>query len=120
MNKPVILIVNADRNEMEILTKELQEDGYNIVGAVTSDELDHALRKKKKYALSIVDVSGFNESIWQSCERMHELKIRFIVVTPQRSPTIQRDSMKHGACGLLVKPIMIKELVEYIHTALGD
>ena len=120
MNKPVILIINADRNEMEMLTKELQEDGFDIVGAVTSDELDNALHRKKNYALSIIDVSGLNETIWQSFERMQELKIPFIVITPQRSPTTQRDSMKHGACGLLVKPIAMKELVEYIHTALGD
>ena len=120
MNKPVILIVNADRNEMEMLAEELQEEGFDIVGVVTSDELDHALRGKKKYALSVVDISGFDESIWQHCERMHELKIPFIMIAPQRSPTMQRDSMKHGACGLLVKPIAIKEIVEYVHTALGD
>jgi hypothetical protein len=28
--------------------------------------------------------------------------------------------MKHGASGLLVKPLGIKELVEYIHTLLGE
>jgi hypothetical protein len=28
--------------------------------------------------------------------------------------------MKHGASGLLVKPVGIKDLVEYVHTLLGD
>jgi DNA-binding response OmpR family regulator len=46
MNKPVILLVNADRNEMEMLAKELQEEGFDIVRAVTSDELDHIIHNR--------------------------------------------------------------------------
>ena len=58
--------------------------------------------------------------IWDRCEELCKAKIPFIVISPQRSPLIQRDSMKHGASGLLVKPLSIKELLEYIHTLLGE
>jgi DNA-binding response OmpR family regulator len=70
--------------------------------------------------MAIIDVSGFDESIWEVCCRMHEARIPFIIIAPQRSPVIQRNSMNHGAAGLLVKPLSTRELIEHIHSALGD
>jgi DNA-binding response OmpR family regulator len=120
MEKPVILIINTNRSELDTLANELEQEGYETAGAASPDELDQVLRGKRKYALSIIDMSGFDDSIWERCERMHEAKISLIVIAPQRSPEIQRKSMKHGASGLLVKPLAMKELIEHIHTALGD
>ena len=120
MKTPVILIVNSNQSEMDTLAGELQQEGYDIASAVSIVELDKALRSRKKYALTILDTSGFDESIWERCERLHDAKIPFIVIAPQRSPVIQRNSMKHGASGLLVKPLATKELIEHIRSALGD
>jgi DNA-binding response OmpR family regulator len=120
MENPVILIVNANRSELETLSKELQQEGYDTIGAASPDELDQVVSGKKKRNLSIIDMSGLDDSIWERCDRMREAKLPFIIIAPQRSPTIQRDSMKHGASGLLVKPLAIKELIQHIHTALGD
>jgi DNA-binding NtrC family response regulator len=120
MKTPLIIIANTNRNELETLAQELQQEGYETLGAVNADELHKALHRKKKAALVVLDMSGFDESVWERCSYMHEAKIPFIVIEPQRSPVIQRNSMKHGASGLLVKPLSNKELIEHIHTVLGD
>jgi len=65
-------------------------------------------------------VRNQDQRIWERCDRLRKARIPFIVISPQRSPLIQKDSMKHGASGLLVKPLGIKELMEYIHTLLGE
>lgn len=120
MKNPVVLIVNANRSEMETFAKELKEEGYVTVGASSLEEMDSAIEGQENIKLALLDLAGFNDSIWERCDRMHEAKIPFIVIMTQRSPGIQRDSMKHGANGLLVKPLGIKELIEHIHAALGD
>ena len=120
MKKPVIQIVNTNRSELETLARELEQTGYETIGAASLNELDQEMKGKRKYALSLVDVSGFDESIWERCGRMHEARIPFIVIAPQRSPVIQRNSMQHDASGLLMKPLAVKELIEHIHTVLGD
>ena len=84
------------------------------------EELGQTIQEKRNIAMALIDLSGFDERIWERCELLHNSKIPFIVISPQRSPIIQRDSMKHGASGLLVKPLGIKELMEYIHTLLGE
>ena len=120
MTEPVILLVNANRSDRETLAKELEQEGYETIGATSLDELDQLIKEGGKYALSVIELSGFDNNIWERCDRMHEAKIPFIVVAPQRSPATQRDSLKHGASGLLVKPLTVKELVDHIHAAMGD
>ncbi len=118
--KPVILIIDNNRSDQELISQHLGQEGYDTLAATSLAELDKALSGKKKIALALIDLSGFDQFIWERCAELRKIKIPFIVISPQRSPTIQRDSMRCGASGLLVKPVGVKELIEYIHTLLGD
>ena len=120
MKNPVILVINANRSEMETLAKELEGEGYVTAGASSLEEMDSAIEGKEDIQLALLDLAGFDKSIWERCDRLHEAKIPFIAIAPQRSPGIQREGMKHGANALLVKPLGIKEMIEHIHAALGD
>ena len=118
--KTTILSVGSNRANLELLSQQLVKEGYETVGAASLEELDNSIQEKKDFAVALIDLSGFDQQIWERCEALRKAKIPFIVISPQRSPIIQRDSMKHGASGLLVKPLGIKELMEYIHTLLGE
>ena len=119
-DKPIILTVDSNRTNLELLSEQLDREGYEPLTAASLEELDEATKGKKNLALSLIDLSGFDQRIWVRCEELRKARVPFIVISPQRSPTVQRDSMKHGASGLLVKPVGIKALMEYIHTLLGD
>jgi DNA-binding response OmpR family regulator len=116
----IILVVDSNRGNLELLSQQLGQAGYQILIAASLKELDQAIQGKEKIALSLMDISGFDRRIWERCEELHKAKTPFIVVSARRSPTIQRYSIKHGASGLLVKPLDFKDLLEYIHTVLGD
>ena len=119
-DKPVILAVDSNRANLELLSHEVSREGYTTVSAASLEELDQAIRENESLALSLIDLSGFDERIWERCEELRKAKIPFIVISPQRSPTIQRDSLKYGASGLLLKPLAIQELLEHIRTMIGD
>jgi len=116
----IILVVDSNRGNLELLSQQLGREGYQTVTAASLEELDQAIQGKEKIALSLIDISGFDRHIWERCEELHKAKTPYIVISARRSPTIQRHSMQHGASGLLVKPLDIKDLLEYIHTMLGD
>ncbi|MFC2047864.1 PleD family two-component system response regulator [Chloroflexota bacterium] len=118
--KTTILSVDSNRANLELLSQQLAKEGYETLSAASLEELDNSIHEKKDIAVALIDPSGFDQSIWERCEELRKAKIPFIVISPQRSPLIQQDSMKHGASGLLVKPLGIKELLEYIHTLLGE
>lgn len=115
-----ILSVGSNRANLELMSQQLVKQGYETVSAASLEELDGTIQEKKDITLALIDLSGFDQRIWERCETLRKAKIPFIVISPQRSPLVQRDSMKHGASGLLVKPLGIKELMEYIHTLLGE
>ncbi|MFC1924018.1 PleD family two-component system response regulator [Chloroflexota bacterium] len=118
--RPIILVLDSNRANLELVSQQLVKEGYETVGAASLEELDNSIQEKKNIDLALIDLLGFDQHIWERCEALREAKIPFIVISPQRSPIIQRDSMKHGASGLLIKPIGIKELMEYVHTSLGE
>ncbi|MFC2016676.1 response regulator [Chloroflexota bacterium] len=118
--KTTILSIDSNRANLELLSQQLVKEGYETVSAASLEELDKSIQEKKDFAVALIDPSGFDQRIWERCEELRKAKIPFIVISPQRSPLIQQDSMKHGAAGLLVKPLGIKELLEYIHTLLGE
>lgn len=115
-----ILLVDTNRTNMELLAQQLGKEGYQTHTASSLEEMDHVLGGERKPALAIVDLSGFDQSIWDHCDRLSHAGVPFLVISPRRSLTIQRDSMKRGAAGLLIKPIGTRELIEYVHTLLGD
>ena len=120
LKKSVILAVDSNRTNLELLTQHLGREGYKTLQAGSLDELDKVIQGKDKIALTVVDLAGFDSSIWQRCDRLTEAGIPFLVISPQRSPAVQKESIKHGARGVLVKPVSVKELAEYIRTLIGE
>ena len=113
--KPVVLVANSNRSDLGLLSQQLAKEGYDTLDASSLEELDERIRVSEVIALGLIDLSGFDQGIWERCEALHKARIPYIVISPQRSPLIQRDSMKYGASGLLIKPISIKELLEHIY-----
>lgn len=118
--KSIVLIVDSNHSNLEFWSQQLGQAGYQILAAASLEELDQAIQGRETIALSLIDISGFDRHIWERCEELHKDKTPFIVISARRSPTIQRHSMKHGASGLLVKPLDFQDLLEYIHTVIGD
>jgi DNA-binding response OmpR family regulator len=117
--KNVILIVGSNRAELELLSPQIVKEGCGTFIAAGLEELDGAI-ERSGFTLALIDLTGFNRTIWQRCQALHQARIPFIIISPQRSPLVQKESLKHGASGLLVKPLGIKELIEYMHTLLGE
>jgi DNA-binding response OmpR family regulator len=118
--KTLILVVDSERGSLELLSQQLDREGYNTLTATSLAELDQVTRGKAEVALSLIDISGFDQRIWERCERLLKSGTPFIVISPRRSHAVQRDSVKCGASGLLTKPLDFKDLVEHIHTVIGD
>jgi len=119
-DRPVILTVGSNKTNLDLLAQQLAAVNYDTYKATSLEELGEALNIKTGFAMALVDVSGFDQSIWKYCEQLRINKIPFIVISPQRSHSIQRDSMQYGASAILVKPLGVKELLEFVRTLLGD
>jgi DNA-binding response OmpR family regulator len=111
---PVILAVDHNRRNLELLGQFLGREGYQTRTAAGLQEFDQALAEPDDIAVALVDIAGFDRSIWERCEALRHHKIPFLVLSPRQSAAIQQASLIHGAYGVLVKPLTVKDLLGLI------
>jgi CheY-like chemotaxis protein len=110
-SEPLIVALNRNPRNLEILAKIIGDEGYNVVGVNDPAELDKEVKKRDNISLVLMDISGFNQTVWKSCEDLRMLEIPFLVLSPQQHKAVEKQSMMHGAQGVLVKPLVVKELL---------
>ena len=118
---PLILTVDRNRRNLELLSQFLEREGYQTHAAATLEQFDQALAAINDIGLALVDIAGFDRTIWDRCEALRHHKIPFLVLSPRHSVAIQQASLTHGAHGLLIKPLIVKDLLGLIGSLLdGD
>ncbi len=110
-SKPLIFSLSRNKRNSDILVKILGEQGYEVAGFSDPIEMVSEAKIIEKVDLVLMDISGFNQNIWKSCEDLRLLDISFLVLSPQQHRVIEEQSMKQGAERVLVKPLVIKELL---------
>ena len=116
---PVILAVDHNHRNLELLSQFLGRGGYQTRTA-TLAEFDQALAEAGDIGLALVDVAGFDRTIWERCEGLRHHKIPFLVLSPKHSAAIQQASLTSGARGVLIKPLIVKELLGLIRSLLEE
>ena len=116
------LILTVDRNQrnLELLADFLQKAGYDTIRASSTEQVSQVIHDNLPVALALVDISGFDRTIWQYCEQLHAKEIPLLVLSPRQSSAIQQESLAHGARGMLVKPLVARELIALVHSLIED
>jgi DNA-binding response OmpR family regulator len=120
--KAISMILAVDRNHrnLELLDQFLGREGFQIRPAATLEEFDQALAEANGIGLALVDIAGFDRTIWERCEGLRHHKIPFLVLSPRQSAAIQQASLTHGARGVLIKPLVARELLGLIRSLLEE
>ncbi|MHB0874992.1 MAG: response regulator [Anaerolineae bacterium] len=114
MSAKTILAVDKNRRNLELLGQFLQRAGYAAAVASSLEEFDAVLDGSTPPALALIDVVGFDRSIWERCQRLHEKGVPLLVISPPQYPSAQQEGLSHGARGVLTKPLIMKELLALI------
>jgi len=118
-NRPLILAVDRNRKNLEILSRVLGQRGYSCFAVNTLEDLDQALAGALAISLALVDLGGFDETIWDRCGAMRQASIPFFIIAPQHLEGARRAGLQQGATGMLVKPLVVDELLGLIINMLG-
>ena len=113
-----ILLVNSLPGNLQLLVEFLGKAGYATVTAATYEELDQVLSQQMSFSGALIDIAGFDAQIWMRCEQLRADKIPFLVISPRQSVAVQQASFSHGAKGVVVKPLIVKELIAIIQSIL--
>lgn len=115
-----VLLVNRNQRNLELLTESLEKDGYATIAVSSLEAFDQALVQENRIGAVLVDITGFSPDIWTRCEQLRRTKKPFLVVSPKQSAAIQQASLSYGAKGIMIKPLVIKELRGLIQSMLEE
>ena len=113
----LLLVSHLPRN-LQLLADFLTKEGYTTLTVTNYEEFDHALSQQQAITGCLVDLAGFDGQIWTRCEQLRTARIPFLIFSPKQSAAIQQASYSHGARGVMVKPLIMKELITIIRSIL--
>jgi DNA-binding response OmpR family regulator len=117
-DRPTILVIDRNRTNFELLSRVLDQRGYNSLSSTTMDDLDKALEDVTSISLALIDLGGFDNAIWSRCDTMRQASIPFLIISPQQLTAVQRTGLQVGARGVVVKPLIADDLMGIIDAIL--
>lgn len=118
-SRTLLLVSRLPRN-LQLLAEFLGKAGYATLPAASYEEFDQALTQPQAIDGGLIDIAGFDAEIWTRCEHLRAAKVPFLIFSPKQSVAIQQVSLSHGAKGVMVKPLVVKELIRVIRSILED
>jgi DNA-binding NtrC family response regulator len=116
-----ILIVDDDRNLLEVLKVRVESAGYDVTTAAKEEEALEAA-ESEVFDLSIVDLHLQRRN---GISLMKDLRVLLpnmpvIILTAQATTESAAQAMKQGAYGYLTKPFNSRDLFSHIEDALKN
>jgi len=119
-DQPLIVSVGSNVRNLELLSQFLSREGYQAVSATGLEEFNIVMNQSTQIDLGLIDITGFDSSIWEWCEQLKNQQIPFLIISPRQSAVIQRQGIVSGANSMLVKPLVIKQLLDLIKSLLEE
>lgn len=110
-----LLIVGCNARNQELLSDFIKRLGYHVVRGDDLTALDSTLDECQSVRFALVDITGFDQGVWQRCARLHGLDIPLLVISPKQSAAVRKMGFAHGASSILEKPLVMRELADIIH-----
>ncbi len=120
MSEDTILIVDDDKNMLEVLSLRLEAEGYNVSAASEAVEA-RELIKGSLFDLALIDLRlGESENGIELMKKLHQTapEMPVIILTAHGTIDTAVEAMKMGAYSFLTKPFNRRELLLQIKNGL--
>ncbi len=119
-----LLIVGSNARNQDLLAAFIHRLGYAILRADTLAMLTQLLDDAQPLRFALVDITGFDATIWECCARLHARDIPLLIISPRQSAAMRQLAFAHGAQTIMEKPLVMRELADairgFMQAAPGD
>ena len=118
-NNKSILIIDDDKFILDVFSRILKNQGYNVDTAETGQKALEKL-KTKKFDLAIIDMILPDTNGTRLIPKMNEIQpeIKKIVLTGYPSAADSNKTKKQGVNAYLIKPVKSEKIIETITKSL--
>jgi two-component system response regulator GlrR len=121
MSKGKILVVDDDRNLLELVKMRLESADYEVTTALREEDAIEAV-KSQVFDLSVIDLQLISQDGISLMEELHLIlpEMPVIILTAYGSIESAVEAMKRGAYGYLTKPFEPQDLLLQLDRALEN
>ena len=109
----------SNLQNLDIMSDFVAKLGYAPVRVDSPKMVNTPLDLKQELSLALIDLTGFDKSVWDFCSRLHEMNVPMLVIAPKYNSSFETESIGRGASGLLIKPLVMRELSALIQKMLS-
>lgn len=113
----LILVLNRNPANLRLLGTFLEEHGFRTGRASSLAEMDDVLDRATDLRLAMLDLTGFDETLWRRCERLRDMNVPFLLISAAGSDA--GHGLRHGAHGILTRPLVKQRLHALVNSFLG-
>jgi len=115
MHKPIhVLNVVAQTGNMEVLCRFLEKMNMHALKAKCLKDINGFLNGSPSISLAIIDIMGFNNTIWDYCKVLREKGIPMLIISSGKNNQAMESGYVYGAKRVLEKPVLMKELATLV------
>lgn len=120
---PCILVVDDNRDNVEIVRRALEVRGYRVVVAYDGDEALLVFERVRP-ALVLLDVMMPGRNGWEVCRVMkqhpdHGRHVRVVMLTALNELNDKHEALQTGADDFITKPLDLKDLAARVRRNLA-
>ena len=119
MQRSKILVVDDDKNLLDLIRIRLETSGYNVITA-NHENVAKEVACQEVFDAAIVDLQLVNQDGLSLMEELHDIypDMPVIIITAHGSKETAFEAIKRGAFKYLAKPFDSRELILQIERAL--
>jgi DNA-binding response OmpR family regulator len=117
--QPRILVVDDDKNILEVISTGLEDEGYAVD---TAENGNRAIEKADMnfYNLALIDIRLPDMEGTELVTRMKEARPEIVAIILTGYPTLQNavEALNNGTDAYLLKPVHMKDILEVVRLKL--
>ena len=117
---PRVVATGRNRRNLELIAEVLSGEGVPTATANSLEAFDRMLEDAQGLRLVLIDLSGFDQRIWERTERLRRMGVPFLVFsTGPGAAREEEEGLARGALTVLRKPLGKRELIGIVRSLLG-
>jgi CheY-like chemotaxis protein len=106
MSETALILTLGKRDENQrLLAEALRGQGYSVERADDPTRLQSLLSEMSDPRLAIIDIDGYDATIWDVSEACQAASVAVIVVTSADADRVRREASDHGVDDVQEKPL---------------
>lgn len=114
------MVVAHNPKNVELLSQFFEKQDYRTSTASSLSEFDDLVKEETPANLALIDITGFDKSIWDRCEILRKKRVPFFIIFPKASDKVKDEGLSRGAKDVVVKPLSKDQLLKIVKLILGS